>query len=55
MPYAVRKRGNKYRLIKKSTGQIATNRNGTPIDGGGHADKSKVDRQRRAIAANEHR
>ncbi|HHP0467302.1 TPA: hypothetical protein ACRZZI_004963 [Vibrio harveyi] len=55
MPYSVRKRGEKYRLIKASTGQIAKNKNGTPIDGGGHTDKSKVERQRRAIAANEYR
>ena len=52
MPFKVLKRGDKFRLIDES-GRIAKNKNGTAIDGGGKKSKSAVERQARAIMANE--
>jgi hypothetical protein len=35
----------RYRLIDVQKGEIAVNENGTPLDGGGHADINKALRQ----------
>lgn len=53
MPYKVRKRGDKYRLIDENN-RIAKNAAGTAIDGGGNADKGRVQSQAKAIMANKH-
>lgn len=52
MPVKVEKRGKKYRVVETDGGHIATNRRGTPVDGGGHATKEKAQAQARAINAN---
>lgn len=49
MPLTVHKRDGKYRLINKTTGRIEKNKNGKPIDGGGHISKEKAMRQVKAI------
>jgi hypothetical protein len=38
--------GDKFRLVEVGTGKIAVNTKGTAIDGGGHADQFKAERQR---------
>lgn len=48
MPVSVRLRRGKYRLVEPS-GQIARNRQGTPIDGGGHASLTRARAQQRAV------
>lgn len=35
----------KWRLIETETGNIASNKNNRPIDGGGHEDEDKAKRQ----------
>jgi hypothetical protein len=35
----------KYRVSEESTGKIAVNKNGVPLDGGGHSDIWKAIRQ----------
>ena len=52
MPYKVRKRGDKYRLIDQD-GRIAKNKAGTAIDGGGKKSKASVEKQAKAIMTNE--
>lgn len=52
MPYKVLKRNGKYRLIDQD-GKIAKNKSGTAIDGGGKKTKASVEKQARAIMANE--
>ena len=54
MPYKVESRGGVYRLIKRTTGAVAKNKNGKAIDGGGSSSKEAVERQRRAIYLSEH-
>ncbi len=51
MPVKTVKRGSKFRVVEASTGRIAKNRAGTPVDGGGHGSKNKAARQARAINA----
>lgn len=45
MRVEVDKRGKLWRLVEKGTGKIAVNANGTALDGGGHEDKAKAERQ----------
>ena len=52
MPVKVEKRGDKYRIVEADTGKIATHRGGAPVDGGGHDNPAKADRQAAAINAN---
>ena len=54
MPYEIRKKGDKYRLVDKN-GRIVKNKDGTPIDGGGKNSKAAVQKQNAAIAASERR
>ena len=49
MPVKSVKRGSKFRVVEASTGRIAKNRAGTPVDGGGHASQGKASRQASAI------
>jgi len=52
MPAKVRKRGDKYRVVEERDNRtVLVRRKGTPIDGGGHASKSKAVRQARAVNA----
>ena len=44
----VKKIGNKFRVVEKG-GNIATNRAGTAVDGGGHVTKVKAQAQAAAI------
>lgn len=39
----------KWRIVEESTGYIAVNRAGTPVDGGGHRQVAKAQRQADAI------
>lgn len=55
MPYMVRKQGTKYRVLEKSTGKVATNDSGTPVDGGGHKTAGEATRQAQAINISEAR
>lgn len=41
----VKKIGNSYRLMDDRTDQLATNINGRAVDGGGHSDPNKAERQ----------
>jgi len=41
MPVKVKKIGSKFRVVE-GDGSIATNRAGTPIDGGGHSTRTKA-------------
>lgn len=52
MPYKVKLRNGKYRLCDES-GRIAKNKSGTALDGGGKRRKESVEKQVRAIMANE--
>jgi hypothetical protein len=36
---------DKYRIVDAVTGEVATNENGTPYDGGGHDFADKAERQ----------
>lgn len=55
MPYSVKKIRGKYRVVKKSTGRVAFNKAGTPLDGGGHESAAKAGRQIGAIEDSEAR
>lgn len=55
MPVKVAKRGNKYRVIEAHTGNLARNKSGGVVDGGGFKTKEKAQRQVRAINANMHK
>ena len=48
MPVKVKKVGGKFRVVE-ADGSIATNKAGTPVDGGGHATKAKAVMQVGAI------
>ncbi len=50
MPVKVRKQGDKFRVIEAS-GDIATNKGGTAVDGGGHSSREKAMAQAAAINA----
>lgn len=49
MPVKVSKQGDKYRVVKASTGRIEKTSTGKARDGGGHKNKSTAERQARAI------
>ena len=51
MPLRVERRNRAWRLVEPD-GDIAKNRAGTALDGGGHKSKGQAERQRRAIEAN---
>lgn len=51
MPVKVVKKGDKFRVVESSTGNI-TKRSGSAVDGGGHSSKAKAQSQARAINAN---
>lgn len=51
MPVTVRKRDGKFRVVEAGTGNIARNKAGTPVDGGGHATRPGATAQARAINA----
>lgn len=53
MPYSVKKIRGKYRVVKKSTGRVALNNAGTPLDGGGHASAKEAGAQIGAIESSE--
>ena len=53
MPVTVRKIGDKFRVVKVSTGRIATTPSGKPRDGGGHATRAKAQVQANFINSNE--
>lgn len=52
MPYSVKKRGEKYRLLDQN-GRIAKTKNGKAMDGGGKKSKAAVERQMTAINISE--
>ena len=52
MPYRVAHRDHKWRVVERDTGQIATNRAGTPVDGGGHESRRKATKQSQALNIN---
>ena len=45
MPVTVKHIAGKYRIVEAESGNIATNKNNRPIDGGGHEDEAKAERQ----------
>ena len=49
MPVAVRKRGNKFRVVESGSGKVAKTAAGNAADGGGHATEAQAERQARAI------
>ena len=49
MPVTVKKVGGKYRVVEKATGQIAKNKAGTAVDGGGHSSGGRAGAQASAI------
>lgn len=49
MPYKIGKKGDKYRILKKSTGGIAKNKSGTAVDGGGKKSKAALTPQLQAM------
>ncbi len=51
MPVTVSKRGDKYRVVEKDGGSLATNKGGTPVDGEGHESEEAARRQANAINA----
>jgi len=51
MPATVAKRGEKYRVVEDD-GSLVKNKQGTPVDGGGHKSRSAAEAQARAINAN---
>jgi len=53
MTLKVRKRNGKYRLTEMETGRVAKNKNGKPVDGGGHEDEVKAHRQAAYILSSE--
>ena len=51
MPVKVTKRGEKFRVVEASTGDVAKNSAGTAVDGGGHKSEGAASAQARAINA----
>lgn len=49
MPVTVKKQGMKWRVCEADSGNIAKNKNGVAVDGGGHRSKEKAKRQAAAI------
>lgn len=54
MPVMVKKLGKKYRVVEVVTGNPATNKAGTALDGGGHKSKHDAQSQASAVNANLH-
>jgi hypothetical protein len=46
MAIITKREGEIFRLVDEDTGKIVLNAKGTPIDGGGHKDQFKAERQR---------
>lgn len=55
MPYTVERRNGKFRVVLAHNGDVATNSEGTALDGGGHATREEAERQARAIEWSEHK
>lgn len=55
MPYTVERRDGKFRVVLAANGRIATNSEGTALDGGGHSTREEAERQARAIEWSENR
>lgn len=55
MPVKIVKRGDKFRVVESSTGEIAMTSKGNARDGGGHTSRNKAQRQANAINVNEKR
>lgn len=51
MPVKVEKQGAKYRVVEASSGAVALNQAGTPVDGGGFDSQEEAEAQSRAINA----
>jgi hypothetical protein len=49
MPYVIKKRGDKYRIVDKMTGRVARREGGKPADGGGKASKAALKPQMQAM------
>lgn len=49
MPYDTKKVKGKIRIVDKSTGKIAKNAAGTAVDGGGHENMAKANKQKAAL------
>jgi len=49
MPACARKRGDKWRVVECDDGSLVRNKEGTPIDGGGHDSERAAQRQASAI------
>lgn len=45
MNVQVKQIGGAWRLVDEETGQVAVNKNGKPLDGGGHDSQEKAQRQ----------
>lgn len=45
MAVEVKKRKGKFRLVEIETGKLAKTQYGNPVDGGGHEEKAKAERQ----------
>lgn len=54
MPVCVGKKDGKWRVIECATGDVAKNAAGTPMDGGGSADRARVARQVAAVNIAKH-
>lgn len=50
MPAKAVKRGDKWRVVEDSNGELVR-RNGSPVDGGGHETKKQAREQAQAINA----
>ncbi len=53
MPVKAEQRGGKWRVVEINTGNIAKNKGGTPVDGGGHPSENGAKRQAAAVNTNE--
>lgn len=49
MPVTVKKVGKKWRVVEAASGNIARNKGGTALDGGGHESREKAVSQSRAV------
>jgi hypothetical protein len=49
MPVTVKKQQGRWRVVEASTGKIAKNKAGTPVDGGGHNTEMGAKAQARAV------
>lgn len=50
MPAKVEKRGDKWRVVEDSTGDLVR-QGGSPVDGGGHETKKEARQQAKAVNA----